>query len=61
MPRWNVDTIVAYLAEVGCEIGEDNDGQIVLYTGLSENAQGDLINLETGEKVEKKDKKAMTA
>ena len=34
--HYTVDDILAYLTKHGCEVGLDNDGQIVLYTGLRE-------------------------
>lgn len=30
----------------GCEVGEDNDGQLVIYTGLREDESGRLWRLE---------------
>lgn len=43
MQLWNLDTIIEYISKNGAEIGEDNDGQIVIYTNLFENEAGVLI------------------
>lgn len=42
---WNLDTIIAYIAEHGASIEEDNYGQIVIYTELAEDDEGRLIVL----------------
>jgi hypothetical protein len=43
MQIWNLDTILEYIGKNGAEIGEDNDGQIVIYTNLFENLAGVLV------------------
>lgn len=39
---WNADTILGYLTGTSFEIAQDNDGQIVIYTGLFEWSDGSL-------------------
>lgn len=41
---WNVDTLLAYLREHCPEIDEDNEGQIVIYTGLYQTPDGGLTD-----------------
>jgi hypothetical protein len=40
--KWNLDDVMNYVSENGGEVGVDNDGQIVIYTNLRENAEGEL-------------------
>jgi hypothetical protein len=39
---WNVDDILAFLQENCPEVGEDSEGQIILYTGLYPNDEEGL-------------------
>lgn len=45
--KWNVDTLLALLVQEGCDVGEDNEGQIVLYTGYKQNENGELEKFES--------------
>jgi hypothetical protein len=40
--KWNLDTLLQLLIANGAEVGEDSEGQIVIYTGYRENADGQL-------------------
>lgn len=42
MKPWNVDTILLHIIREGAEVAKDNDGQIMLYTGLFEWPDGTL-------------------
>lgn len=44
-PEWNVDTLLAYLAKHGADTDSDNEGQIVIYTGLYEREDGSLTTI----------------
>lgn len=46
--EWNVDTILRILNQKGCEVEEDNEGQLVLYTGLRELDKQHLQDMDTG-------------
>lgn len=39
---WNLDDILDYLHKHGAEVDMDNEGQIILYTELYENGDGEL-------------------
>ena len=43
---WNVDTILDYLRDNCPDLEMDNDGQLVLYTGLTETPEAELAELE---------------
>jgi len=43
---WNLDDVLGFLIARGCEMGQDNDGQIVLHTGLWINEDGRLTTQE---------------
>jgi hypothetical protein len=42
--QWDIDFLLAYLAERAGDVAveEDNEGQIVIYTGLTEAPDGTL-------------------
>lgn len=42
--NWNVNTLLDYLADNCPEVGEDNEGQIVIYTGLYQTPDGGLTD-----------------
>jgi len=42
--RWNVDDLIRHLRIEGAEVGKDNDGQIILYTGLFQAQDGSLYS-----------------
>jgi len=42
--NWNVDSLIRHLQIEGAEVGEDNDGQIILYTGLYQTKDGSLYS-----------------
>lgn len=46
-PLWNNDTLLALLDGGQFTVDTDNDGQIIIYTGLRMNAQGYLIPFES--------------
>lgn len=48
---WNVNTLLDYMAEVSPDMGEDNEGQIILYTGLKAKDAYTLVVMDTGEEL----------
>jgi hypothetical protein len=44
--EWNLDTLIRLIVVHGAEVGEDNDGQIVIYTGYRESEDGSLVKME---------------
>lgn len=46
-PGWNAGTLIEYLKEHCPQIDEDNEGQIVIYTGLCQTPDGGLTGLDT--------------
>jgi len=43
---WNLDTILEYLKKNGAQLEEDNAGDFLLYTGLREDKDGNLVRVE---------------
>ena len=48
-PKWNQDTLMDILNRCPelVEIGTDNDGQLIIYTGLHQNENGDLESMDS--------------
>jgi effector-binding domain-containing protein len=44
--EWNLDTIIEYIKVHGAEIGEDNEGQIIIYTNLKTDESDNLISFD---------------
>jgi hypothetical protein len=40
---WNLDDVIQYLRVHGGEVGLDNDKQVVIYSGLKEDSDGNLV------------------
>lgn len=49
--KWNLSQLLKLLNIHGAEVGEDNDGQIVIYTGFRENENGNLERMDDEEHV----------
>ena len=41
-PGWNEDTLIQYLEKHSGNIDSDNEGQIIIYTGLYQHRDGSL-------------------
>jgi len=47
--NWNLDDIIQYIRGKGADIEEDRDGQIIICTGLCEDQDGNLVEIEDGD------------